>query len=81
MDSPRPEPSVVRDSSPRTKRSSSRSGGTFRGSREMFFTDRLTLPLPRRISTYTRVPSRAYLAQLDSRLSITRHRCRPSAYT
>ena len=59
MDSPRPEPSVVRDSSPRTKRSISRSGGTFRGSRETFFTDRLTLPFPQKISIYTRFTDRA----------------------
>ena len=39
MDSPRPEPSLLLDSSPRTKRSISRSGGTFSASREIFFTE------------------------------------------
>ena len=47
MDSPSPEPAVVRDSSPRTKRSINRSGGTFSGSREMFLMDRVTCPFPR----------------------------------
>ena len=51
MDSPRPEPSVVRDSSPRTNRSMSRSAGMLRGWREMFLMDRTTLPSQRHTST------------------------------
>ena len=43
MDRPKPLPSVDRDSSPRTNRSMSRSTGTFRASREMFFMDRVAL--------------------------------------
>ena len=51
MDRPRPEPSVVRDSSPRTNRSMSRSAGMLRGWREMFLMDRTTLPSQRHTST------------------------------
>ena len=43
--------SVVRDSSPRTNRSMSRSAGMLRGWREMFLMDRTTLPSQRHTST------------------------------
>ena len=51
MDSPSPEPSVVREVSPRTKRSISRSAGIFSASRDTFLTANVTLPLPRISST------------------------------
>ena len=44
MESPRPEPSVVRDSSPRTKRSTSWAAGMLSCWREIFLMERMTFP-------------------------------------
>ena len=79
MFSPRPLPSVWREASPRTKRSMSSSALTFSRSREMFFMLTATRSSRAVRSMYTRLPARAYLHTLLSRLSSTRQRSRPSA--
>ena len=81
MEIPSPLPSVLRDSSPRTKRSISSSLDMLSGYRDVF--RKMSSPCPpfSRRSTYTRVPGCAYLQILFIRLSITRQKCLPSAIT
>ena len=79
MLSPKPLPSVFRELSPRTKRSISSSPLMFSCWAEIL--RKVTVARPASLSRliYTRVPAMAYLHTLFSKLSKTRHMCRPSA--
>ena len=81
MDRPRPLPSLVRELSPRTKRSCNSSAEMFSSSRDTFFTLMLTRWASRAKDTYTRVPGMAYLQALPMRLSVTRDKSTGSACT
>ena len=76
---PRPLPSVLRELSPRTKRSVSSSPLMFRRVAEMLRKVTAALSASAVRSRYTRGPRWAYLQMLFSRLSKMRHMCRPSA--
>ena len=79
MDSPRPLPSVVLATSPRTKRSVSSSGLIFNGFSDTFLMVKMAWPSSSITSTYTRLCSMAYLNALVYRFSRTLHSRRPSA--